>query len=46
MRNIDRAKKVISGKMHTSRICMEPISPSASSNSTRSDSQNGVEPSL
>lgn len=25
---------------------MEPISPSASSNSTRRDSQNGVEPSL
>lgn len=33
-------------KVHTSRICMVPISPSASSNSTRSDNQNGVEPSL
>lgn len=33
-------------KLHTSLICIDPTSPSPPSNSTRSDSQYSVEPSL
>ena len=32
--------------MHTCCICIEPMSPSSSSNSTNNDSQKGVDPSL